>query len=193
MNYNKVKFMTGNLGKFEDLKTVIPGLLLEKPLIDVEEVESQDPYLVALYKAKDMYVKNNMNSFMLIEDTSLFIEGEEIGTNIKHLKHRLPDLTGKKAKWITVISSCDGFMVKSYVGISEGVISKETGVSNNGFDRYFIPNGEKLTLSELHDIGKKAPYSARIKAGEKFQSDTRYEQEEMTLIPDWTGEYQKEN
>ena len=185
-------FFTGNKGKFEEFKQVLHDIEQPEDFISVPEIECQIPEEVILHKAKDMYKENKANEPILVEDTALFIEEAEVGTNIKYLQSELKNLTGKRAEWVVMLAKCDGKTVKVYKGIVEGKIVEPKGISNFGFDRYFKPSNSDKTLAELFDSGEKDIFSARIKAAEKLIKNKEDISIEMDKIRPWSGEYQEE-
>jgi len=198
MAYKRIVCMTGNQNKRDEFMKLINNLNFIIPK-DTLEIESQDEVLVAIHKMKDIIsdIKIDSNTLYFIEDTSLRIEGEEVGTNIKHLMNNISNYVGKKANWIVTIAVSDGIDIKIYQGSLEGNISnKDLGNSGFAFDKYFIPfenNPNEFTISELMDLKiSKDFYSARFNAVEKFLKNKYITKIKISEIKPWNGNYQKE-
>ena len=52
-----------------------------------------DPLSVVIHKASEL------GEYVIVEDTSLDIEGEQVGINVKWMLDSLTDFIGKKALW----------------------------------------------------------------------------------------------
>lgn len=52
-----------------------------------------DPLSVAIHKA------SQLGEYVISEDTSLDIEGEQVGINVKWMMKELPKFVGKRALW----------------------------------------------------------------------------------------------
>ena len=52
-----------------------------------------DPLLVAIHKA------SQLGEYVIIEDTSLDVEGEQVGVNVKWMMDSLSSFVGKRANW----------------------------------------------------------------------------------------------
>ena len=52
-----------------------------------------DPLSVAIHKA------SQLGEYVISEDTSLDIEGEQVGINVKWMMQELPKFVGKRALW----------------------------------------------------------------------------------------------
>jgi len=179
-----MKLMTSNVNKLNEYKRFgLSELTLEKGK-DLKEVAA-DPITVILYKAKDAG-KNT-----LVEDTSLHIEGVEIGTNIRWMLDDVSAYDGKSATWEVLIGENDGEHITLYQGIIEGTITNRFNEPVGfGFDCYFIPKGETFTLYELEKKGQKDDVSARKKAILSYLKKEPIHRVPIHDIPTWNGHYQ---
>lgn len=177
--------MTSNENKLKEFKRFgIKDLEIQKGM-DLDEVDS-DEYTVITYKS---LMSGEMT---IVEDTSLHVEGANIGVNVRWLMDNINDYHGKKATWIVLLGVNDGEYIKIYEGKVEGKLVK-TDVKNDttfGFDSNFIPNGQTKTLSELDSLGLKDNFSARKKAVESLLSNDVSYVKHIKNIPQWSGSYQ---
>lgn len=180
------KLVTSNEFKLKEFQRFgIDNLLIEKGR-DLKEVEA-DAYTVALYKAIEAGVGR------IIEDTSLEVEGEDIGVNIRWLLDHLDAYSGKKAIWKVLLGFNDGHSISLFKGVTEGIILKRFDeLKGFGFDSLFVPNGSDLTLYELEEKGQKDEFSARKRAVLSFLRDERVLSKTISDIPVWQGQYQHE-
>ena len=175
------KLVTSNKRKLREYREYIPELS-SKEGEDLPEVLSDD-VTVAIYKGLD-------NGPMTIsEDTSLEVEGEEIGVNLKWFKSKIHTFVGKKAYWKVLIAKNDGENIKIYEGLVEGKIITSEDISS--FDHYFEVTrfGKKLgelKQSELHP----SLYSARAMAAKNLRDDKYILSKKIKDVSVWTGKYQ---
>lgn len=149
---------------------------------DIVEVDGT-PSEIIIYKS----IASGVGT--IVEDTCVFVDGTDIGTNIKY---RVPDLiynVGKSASWQTYVGKNTGTHIIVYMGEVKGIISMPLG-DGYGFDPYFIPNGTSMTLAELDNIGQKDNFSARKKAVENMVNNVVFKMVDISKINPWTGNYQ---
>jgi non-canonical purine NTP pyrophosphatase (RdgB/HAM1 family) len=163
-------FVTGNSGKFEQAKTVLPEI--ERIDFDAPEIQEIDPKVIIEEKLR-VISKNNSGQFFC-EDVSIEIYG-------------LNGLPGPLIKWFIKTVGIKGIyeMAKSsgntnakariMVGYSnegetvffeeelEGEIVKPKGTNGFGWDPIFLPKGSKKTLGEM-TIQEKNKIGLRKKA-----------------------------
>ena len=177
----KFTLVTSNKRKIREYREFLPDLRIEEGK-DLPEVESDD-ITVAIYKGIDN------GPFTISEDTSLEIEGEEIGVNLKWFKSKIPTFVGKKAYWKVLLAKNDGEYIKIYEGLVKGEIIASEDISS--FDHYFSVDGYDKTLGELKatDI-EPALYSARAMAAKNLREDKFIVRKRIKFIPEWTGKYQ---
>lgn len=114
---------------------------LTSTAVDLPEIKAT-PLEVVVHKA------SKVGTDILVEDTSLDVEGADIGINIKWLLDNLKNLQGKKAVWRVLLGFRRGDLVYVYEGKVKGKIVNKTGSSAFGFDPFFIPEGRKKTLAQ---------------------------------------------
>lgn len=180
------KFLvTSNIDKLKEFKRFgLHDIMIEKG-IDLDEVDS-DSETVILYKS----ISAGPNR--IVEDTSLHIDGENVGSNIRWLLDNLNQFEGKVAFWEVYLGFNDGDTVSIFKGSIKGsIVSVENKVENSfGFDQYFIPEGQTKTLYELEIAGKKDLYSARKIAVDNLISNKVISKNVIADVPKWRGSMQ---
>lgn len=173
------KLNTSNLNKFEEFKRLFAqdGYSLEATHIDLKEIDA-DPLTVIAHKASQ--VEENV----LVEDTSLEIEGASIGIHIRWVLEHLIEYVGRQAHWKVLLAYRKGNKVFVYKGSISGTIVEPRGPKGFGFDPIFLPKGAEETLAEF----KPDQFNARAKAVESFMKNQIW----MTCpaIKDWEGPWQ---
>lgn len=174
------KLNTSNLGKFEEFERLFSqyGYELEASHIDLEEIDA-DPIQVIAHKA------SQLSEDTVVEDTSLDIEGADVGVNIRWLLDNLGQFVGKKAEWTVLLGFRRGEEVCIYKGSISGTIVVSTGGAGFGFDPVFLPTGATKTLAE----SKPDKFNARAKAVEALIKGEMYTIH--PVIVDWNGPWQK--
>lgn len=183
---NNFKLVTSNENKLNEFKRFgLKNLQIEKG-IDLREIDAS-PKLVAIYKAKDA------GKGKIIEDTSLFVDEENIGTNVRWLMENLGSSIGKRATWQVILGINDGDTISIFQSSIHGTMTKATeGVKGFGFDLMFVPDGAHKSLGELEQMGLKDLCSARRMAVEKMiKGEPDYVLDIKNLQP-WVGSYQNE-
>lgn len=134
-----MKINTSNDEKFaEFVKFGLVGL--ERTKVDVVEPDS-DKETIIRYKA------TFCGESVIVEDTSLDIEGENVGANVKWLKNNLTPYIGKKAQFHVYMGVMLDGKIFIYHGMTEGMI-KERGGYGMGFDAFFYPNDSTLSFAQ---------------------------------------------
>ena len=173
-----VKLNTSNPDKLREYRKL--GLEdLKVSTIDLEEPDA-DPYTVIRYKA------TQAGPDVLVEDTSLDVEGADIGINIKWLLASLDELTGRKATFRVLIGVLQEGKIKIYQGEVSGKLVECDNPSGFGFDPYFLPDGATQTLSE----SKPKKYNARALAVQNVKKDRPHKVADP--IHEWGGPFQKD-
>jgi len=200
-----IRLNTSNEFKFNEFKrlfTKFGNLKLERTKVDLDEIDVRvsfiktlslsfcilthslpqaRPALVVAQKATSAGVN------VLIEDTSLDVEGAEVGVNIRWIMDNLKDLIGRRAVWRVMLGILRSDQkVYIYEGITNGVIVKARGDSAFGFDPVFLPEGSTKTLAE----DKPDSVSARCKAVEAMMNDDAVAIHCPIKKEDWKGKWQ---
>lgn len=82
-------------------------MMLQK---DVREIVA-DPLSVVIHKA------SQLGEYVIVEDTSLDIEGEQVGINVKWMLDSLTNFIGKKALWNVYLAILVEFSFVYYIQI----------------------------------------------------------------------------
>ena len=141
--------------------------------LDLDEIQSLDPYEVVEHKARQAY--DILKESVLVEDTSLrfMAMGKLPGTLVKWFLQEVgteglckvaDTLANRKAVAQVTYGYCDGSTVKFISGTTEGVVAPEPrGEHGMGWDATFIPDGDTRTFAEM-TIEELEQYSPRAKA-----------------------------
>lgn len=171
---DSMRFITGNKNKLAEVQTIIPSVISQK--IEVDEVQSLDPYEVILKKTR-LIVKQCSEPFFC-EDVSLEMHainnfpGPLIKFALKALGcdglyNLVKDRDTQSATARCMIGYYDGDQIHVVEGCVNGTIVPAQG-SKFGFDPIFMPDGEKETYAQM-DIKKKNKISHRAKALERLR------------------------
>jgi XTP/dITP diphosphohydrolase len=179
MTRKKWLINTSNLGKYEEFKSLFAkyDVSLEATHIDLEEIDA-DLIRVMAHKA------SQLGQNILVDDTSLEIEGELIGTNIRWSLDHLHQYVGRKAEWISLLAFHKDEDVYIYKGSISGAIVEARGANGFGFDSVFIPDGTQKTLAE----NKPDSLNARAIAVEALMTDQVWKIH--PAIKKWDGPWQ---
>jgi XTP/dITP diphosphohydrolase len=175
---------SSNKGKIEEFQKFVGGMLKPGTHLDLNEIDASANEVIA-HKASQ-FRPHSQDPFVLVEDTSLEVEGENAGTNIRWLLEeggQVDKMAGKKAKWIVKLAYRDGETIKVYNGVVNGKIVRPKGTKGFGFDPYFLPDGSTQTLAEA----KPPEFNARWKAVKSFLTEHG---EDHAPIDDWRGPWQ---
>lgn len=177
-----MKLLTSNQDKIREYNRF--GLTLQgEGGPDLPEVLGTD-HQVILYKSL-MSAPNTV-----VEDTSLVIDGLDVGVNVRWLMDDLlknPQV--RNAKWIVWLGHNTGEEIHTYRGEISGTIGPTRG-KGFGFDPIFYPNGSGKSLAELDKIGDKDHFSARREAAMAFLNGNSFSRDNISSIPEWKGEWQ---
>jgi len=168
----KIVFITGNQHKADYLAHWL-RLPVTHHKLDLDELQSLDPFVVAEHKARQAY--EILQEPVLVEDTSLRFTamGRLPGTLIKWFLGevgnsglcKIADGLGSREAHATVTYGyCDGRDVHFFVGTTQGSVAKvPRGEHGMGFDPSFIPDGQSKTFAEM-TVEELEPFSPRAKA-----------------------------
>lgn len=173
----KIVFITGNQHKADYLAHWLQ-LPLTHHKLDLDELQSLDPFAVVEHKARQAYEK--LREPVLVEDTSLQFTamGRLPGTLIKWFLEEVGNpglckiadgLDSREAQATVTYGYCDGNDVSFFVGTTRGSIAVlPRGERGMGFDPSFIPEGQSKTFAEM-TIEELQPFSPRAKAISKLK------------------------
>lgn len=138
-----LKINTSNKNKRQEFVLIFQKYNQEITFTDTDLPEIKaDPIDVIVHKA------SQVGKDIIVEDTSLDIEGYDVGVEIKWVLDRLSEFKGKKAIWRVLLGLQQDECVYVYEGKIEGVIVEKKEESAFGFDPFFLPNGAQKTLAE---------------------------------------------
>ena len=166
---------TTNRNKLDEFRRILPDVEIVGKKLDIEEIQSLDPYKVVGHKAIEAYEANDYNP-ILVEETSLALRGlgGRPGTYIKdfceeaEMRRMIAEgwLNGRDRAALAkvLIAVYDGAEVQFREGVTAGTIAETLrGANGFGWDDMFIPEGETRTFAEMND-GEKDCHNMRRKA-----------------------------
>lgn len=177
-------FNSGNPAKRKHFQELFDksGMQLNRFLKeDIKEIDASHTEVV-IHKASSIF-----SDWVLVEDSALDIEGENIGINIKWHVHKMGQWIGRKAKFTAKLAYKVDGIVYVYSGVVTGKIVSPQGPAKKGaeFDPYFLPDGSSKTLAQ----GADEEFSARSIAMKKLVSS----QVDLCTEPitNWEGPWQQ--
>jgi len=170
-----VKVCTGSHGKLIEFQEFF-GQKLDWIQKDLPEPDS-DSITIIRFKASQF-------SEVLVDDTSLEVEGENIGTLIKWKMEELEKLEGRNATFICYLGISRTADIEIYKGEVSGKICQKDG-EGFGFNPYFIPDGAHRSFA----IDKPNEKNARFLAVQNFLSKSVFLRADP--LPEWPGPFQK--
>lgn len=185
INLNNLKLVTSNMNKIKEYRRFGLSNLTCELGKDLKEIDADD-ITVVLYKSKDAGEGN------IVEDTSLHIEGENCGINIRWLLNDIYKFEGKKAIWKVLLGLNHDSCIYIFEGVILGTIINKENYNQDafGFDDYFIPDGESITLYDLEQMDEKDLFSARKLAALNLLNNQYVRKVKISDLPEWTGNYQ---
>lgn len=174
-----VKINTSSSGKLAEYRNLFGsrGIEVLATTSDLPEIES-DKLSVVVHKA------SSVPEGTLVDDTSLEVEGVEIGVNIRWYLGRLHQFIGRKALWTCLIAQRQGERVRVYGGELAGRLVEPRRDEKLGFRSYFLPEGATLTVAEDWPDH----LNPRALAVEAFLSGRFLH--EAPLLTEWQGAWQ---
>eukprot|EP00906_Rhabdomonas_costata_P005901 RCo008746 len=174
-----LKLNTSNQNKFKEFQRIFGshGITLESTAVDLKEIDAE-PEKVIAHKA------TQCGDNVICEDTSLDVEGADVGVSVRWLMEKLTDYVGRKARWRVLLGVKKADVVELYEGIVHGQIVHPRGDSNFGFDPIFQPVGSDKTLAQW----KPDKYNARALAIENLALHRVHSLQPP--IFEWTGKWQ---
>lgn len=170
---------TSNMGKFAEFQKFFGkhGFDLEATHHDLPEIKG-DPLEVIVHKASQMDEK------VLVEDTSLDIEGAEVGISVRWLLDHLSLYVGRTAIWKVLMAYRQENKVFVFEGSQKGTIVEAKGKGGFGFDPYFLPDGATQTLAEAKpDIRNARAFAVDALINHKIFA-------EQPVMKEWSGPWQ---
>lgn len=173
------KLNTSNEGKLKEFQHLFGkyGCSISATHVDLAEIDAS-PLQVVVHKA------SQMDDYVVIEDTSLDIEGADVGVNIRWLLDHLADYEGRKAYWKVLLAYRISDKVYVFQGTVDGTIVTPRGKDGFGFDPVFLPQGALETLAQ----SKPDSVNARALAVESLINNQPIAIE--SPITEWEGPWQ---
>lgn len=155
-------FVTSNEEKFREIQGSLAEcpVIVERVALDLPEIQSMDPAVVAAYKARRAY-EHVQTGHVLVEDTGLGIVAWQgyPGALIKWvlgsvgeegLCRQLNDWDDRRAIATVVLCIFDGQELRTFSGEAEGTITPwPRGENGFGWDSIFQPAGSPITYGEM--------------------------------------------
>lgn len=187
IDFSKVFLGSSSKEKLDEYQSF--GLPLKQTTLpDAPEVQGTEEEVI-------IYKSLNFGENFLVEDTSLYVEGFDVGVNIKWLIkeiHSNRKFQGKKATWLVYMGLVQSGKLYLVTGKVSGIINMDRKTKEAfGFDSVFIPDGASETLWELKQNHKKTDYSARKLAIDKMLNNEFDKVISVDQIPHWNGSFQK--
>ena len=164
-----VTFITGNEDKAKALEHWL-GHPIAIERLELDDIQSVDVRKVSQHKAKQAY--DILQKPVLVEDVGLaftalnglpgalikwFVDTAGLDTTAK----LLDGFTDKSATAVCVWTYYDGKKLHVVEGYQKGIIASEPrGKGGYGWDKIFIPDGSKVTRSEMSPSEYEASYTA---------------------------------
>jgi len=176
-----LRLNTSNKNKLGEFNRLFgqSGIEVDSTKVDLKEIDGTELEVVC-HKA------TCAGEGVLIEDTSLDVEGADVGVNIRWLMDNIGEHEGKKATWRVLLGVMQNGKVLVYEGITEGTITAPAGGGNFGFDPVFKPAGSDKTLAE----DKPDSVSARAAAIRALVAGMHKCMMEPLRTEDWKGGWQ---
>jgi len=170
-----IYFITGNIGKLSEAKSIINGI--EGYDVDLPEIQDVDAH--AIIRAKLLEGLKHKDGELIVEDTSLYFDGlnglpgplikwflKTIGND--GLYNLAEKLGNNKAQAKTLIGYAkDAEHIEFFEGVIEGEIVRPAG-TGFGWDPIFKPSGHDKTFGEM-DFEEKNSLSMRRIAFERLK------------------------
>jgi XTP/dITP diphosphohydrolase len=187
-NSMTVKINTSNNEKFEEFKVFFGncGYKLQRTKLDLDEILSS-PEEVVQNKATEA------GEEVLIDDTSLDIENESVGVEVRWVIERLNEFIGKRAVLKVLLGMRRNDFVYIYEGSVHGTLVPARGnrVGKFGIDPYFLPDSSLYTLAEIKDSCKQdTKFIPRYLAVEQYCKNDFKFVKPLLKSSSWEGSWQ---
>lgn len=175
----EITLITGNMGKLEEFKAMLPGYELVAAKTELTEIQALEIAVVAEHKAKEAYM--TFQRPVLVDDSCIIVDEwnglpgaltswfmKAVGN--KGILAMAESLASRSARIQTALGYADGDQTAVFIGEVVGELSEqERGTNGFGFDPIFIPTGYALTLAEM-TADQKNEISMRRRAVDQFLS-----------------------
>mmetsp|Transcript_57546 Transcript_57546/g.186983 ORF Transcript_57546/g.186983 Transcript_57546/m.186983 type:complete len:213 (-) Transcript_57546:199-837(-) len=193
-----LKFNTSNTRKQQEYIKIFGlfGIDLDFTAHDLPEIKAS-PIEVVVHKA------SQLDDGIVVEDTSLDVEGADIGVDIRWFNEALQPYEGRKAVWRPLLAVRRGNQVEVFSGEVAGCLvaprAMDTaaleaagafGTANPlawGFDQCFLPDGAEHTLMQARPLERNPRFLAAQAMAKKCPLEVR------PLLTDWSGPWQDDH
>jgi inosine/xanthosine triphosphate pyrophosphatase family protein len=183
------KMNTSNPIKLEEFQWLFDAEGMEISFASVDQAEIlADALQVIAHKASAF---SGEGIPVLVEDTSLEVEGADIGINIRWFEDRLDEYIGRRAVWRSFLAYRQGDHVFIFIGEVEGMLVPPPEGEAVKMDSVFQPltQSEPLLMIERNSLEVLTQVSARARAALKlFQGHVSAV---MPVIESWDGPWQE--
>lgn len=190
---DKVIYLTTNKGKFEEAKRIFQeqnGIDIEiaSPDFEIPEIQAKSCKEVVAFSVK--YMAEKLNRPCVKSDSGLYVEclgnlpgpynayfDKQLG--IEKFLELIKNETNRKARLEDCFAYCDpGSEPVVFSGGGTGTIAYESkGNLGRWHDKFYIPDGENKTLSELREIDSE--YEAKFWGTAKYDFVNWYKKNKM--------------
>lgn len=171
---SNLSFVSSNSHKYRETKEILGsfGVQLDFCELNLDEIQSNSLSDIATRKAQDAFAQ--CQKPLIIEDAGLFIDalGGFPGPYSSYIFKTIGNdgilslvKDNRNAKFVSIITFCDGAVLQSFVGELDGTISQSKLGDGWGYDPIFIPKNLEKTFAEMDN---KNTVSHRYKALQKF-------------------------
>lgn len=179
----EIYFVTGNPGKFEEVKNYIeknvPEIEIKQFKVDIPEIQTLDQKKIVIDKARKAW--EILKKPLIVDDGAIYFEKYNKfpgvmtkyvaqGLGFEGLKKIIDN--GDKATFLLYIAYIDKpESIELFEGKSEGTIQKPEKFYGNPHLPYscmFVPNGTDKTYEDLRNTKEGEPFLYRIKALKQF-------------------------
>ncbi|MEO8065288.1 MAG: non-canonical purine NTP pyrophosphatase [Candidatus Doudnabacteria bacterium] len=175
----KVKFITGNANKLEEVKKMLSPVEVEQLDVDLAEIQSLDAHKIIRHKLQEALTNSETN--IIVEDTSLYLEclkdklpGPYIKWFLESLKPEgIANLAKKMGNTKAFCLTIFGYAkskdeIEFFEGRNDGEIVEPRGGKDFGWGPIFQPRGSDKTYGEMERDEKYAT-SMRAAAAKKLK------------------------
>jgi len=178
-----IAYVTGNLGKYEEVKTFIhhncPQIQIDHIIIELDEMQTLDQKAIAISKAKQAYAQ--VKRPLLIDDSAVYFDKYHRfpGTLTKFVYHGIgfegilklveDDHRATCLLYLIYIDGDDSYTI--FEGKSHGKIvspSQFIAHADLPYDDIFLPDGASKTYAQMRGTKEIEKYAHRLKAVKKF-------------------------
>ena len=153
---------SSSMNKYDEIRSIMEGHNIDLRIANIKGEEIQTFSVLKVAERAAETIAQNFQSPLIVEDTGLyvhslygfpasyasFVYGTLGPGGILKLLEGREDMTAEFHS--AIVYAEGGKILKRFVGISEGKISKEIrGSQGFGFDPIFIPEGSERTFAEM--------------------------------------------